>query len=180
MTIEVAGKRFVTLADEFFVNGAKVYEAYANGVKVYPDEEKYDINAIRITYDPVESGITPVRTVYVYTPGLGTHDGRKSTLGSNYGAATILVTQFEGYIYAAAESFSREDYPSGKVNIDMFDFTSNYGWLLSGGTSARAGDYEFEDDVDWFDDKSAIPESFIDPTGIRLDDPSVTINIIEG
>lgn len=40
MAIEVAGNRFVTLADEFFVNGAKVYEAYANGVKVYPDEEE--------------------------------------------------------------------------------------------------------------------------------------------
>lgn len=39
MAIEVAGKRFVTLADEFFVNGAKIYEAWANGVKVYPEED---------------------------------------------------------------------------------------------------------------------------------------------
>lgn len=37
MAIVVNGSRFVTLADEFFVNGAKVYEAYANGVKVYPE-----------------------------------------------------------------------------------------------------------------------------------------------
>ncbi|MBQ1449366.1 MAG: hypothetical protein IIZ12_00315 [Eggerthellaceae bacterium] len=37
MAIEVAGKRFVTLADEFFVNGSQVLEAWANGVRVYPD-----------------------------------------------------------------------------------------------------------------------------------------------
>lgn len=42
MAIEVAGKRFVTLADEFFVNGSKVYEAYVNGVKVYPEDESLE------------------------------------------------------------------------------------------------------------------------------------------
>lgn len=39
MAVVVNGKQFVTLSDEFFVNGAKVYKAFANGVQVYPDDE---------------------------------------------------------------------------------------------------------------------------------------------
>lgn len=38
MSIIVAGKEFRTLSDEFFANGEKVLEAWADGVKVYPDD----------------------------------------------------------------------------------------------------------------------------------------------
>lgn len=36
--IVVNGAKYRTLADKFYVNGARVYEAYANGVKVYPED----------------------------------------------------------------------------------------------------------------------------------------------
>ena len=35
--IVVNGHEFITLRDEFYVNGKRVYEAYVNGVKVYPE-----------------------------------------------------------------------------------------------------------------------------------------------
>lgn len=35
--IVVNGHEFITLRDEFYVNGKRVYEAYANGIKVYPE-----------------------------------------------------------------------------------------------------------------------------------------------
>jgi len=44
MAIVIAGKEFRKAEDAFYVNGIKVVEAYADGVKVYPDKEyKYEL-----------------------------------------------------------------------------------------------------------------------------------------
>lgn len=59
MAIVVNGKQFVTLSDEFFVNGAKVYAAFANGVQVYPDGSipyKIVVEVLpdKLAYEPYE------------------------------------------------------------------------------------------------------------------------------
>ena len=72
--IQVAGKQFRTLDDEFFVNGKKVIAAYANGSLVYPEyaylgrsSAKVE-NANYITYRKTENNedVTDTGTYSIY------------------------------------------------------------------------------------------------------------------
>lgn len=94
MAIEVAGKRFVTLADEFFVNGSKVYQAFANGVLVYPDGY------------PAYMKITTLPNKLVYKPGDTMY----------YTGIVCTLFNADGTVYMD------ERYPDGIIPFDELEF----------------------------------------------------------
>lgn len=109
--------------------------------------------------------------VYVHTPAVGHDDDypdQPATFGGS-GPATLLVTRYNGYNYAALVT------GDGSCRVDMFAYRpdtdgdgKNYGWSLTGSTSARAYKGRFSGAA-WEEYLTEIPESTVNPTGI---DPS--------
>ena len=109
--------------------------------------------------------------VYVHTPAVGHDDDypdQPATFGGS-GPATLLVTRYNGYNYAMLVT------GDGPCRVDMFTYApdtdgdgKNYGWTLTGGTSARAYKGRFSS-ASWEEYLTEIPESTVNPTGI---DPS--------
>lgn len=131
------------------------------------------LNAMMLYYTPHYivnwKGIDEV--VYVHTPAVGHDDDypdQLATFGGS-GPATLLVTRYDGYNYAMLVT---GDEP---CRVDMFAYApdtdgdgKNYGWTLTGGTSARAYKGRFSR-VSFEEYLTEIPESTVNPTII---DPS--------
>ena len=94
MSIQVAGKTFVTLEDKFYVNGSQVLEAWANGVKVYPE----GIGA------HIEITVLPSRLNYI--------DGELISLDG----ITVVAYDEDGSTYRG--------YPDGAIPVDKLFLTN--------------------------------------------------------
>lgn len=142
----------------------------------------HGLNAMQIAYVPTwrrdidQSGKETESQVFCCTKSLGTDNyGRSCSFGGD-GPATLFVTRYNGRNFAAciagSKSVNRYSYFNGDAT--PYEYLS-YGWKLTGGTSARAGDGVFSY-AGFDDDITQLPNSTVDPTTV---DPSALYSIGE-
>ena len=95
--ISVGGHVFRTLKDEFFVNGSKVYRAYVNGIRVYPEGLPEKIEII----------VQPTKQIY-----------RNGELIDLTGAVVVAL-------YEDGTRWSSEDYPNGIIPLEELTLIPN-------------------------------------------------------
>lgn len=135
-------------------------------------ESEFGIQAIRVECVQTEhmyrsTTSSPWRTenIYVYTGGLGVHDGKPRTISKKAEGATFL-TRYDGGLYAANESGNRNNNMAAYENTDL-----SIGWALKGSSTQVLPDKVFGSAI-WGEYFTDVPESSVNPTGHNISELS--------